>query len=98
VSSIIRENDDRLIAFSNQEIKSVKINDCSIYKSCRKCILIQDPYCGWDLFKNKCVYIKNQIDKNIKQHLNNFVCNHDENEEEIKSEMFNYFYFLVLII
>ena len=71
-------SDKRLIAFSNQEILSIPLINCSVYKTCKKCIFMQDPYCGWHVLNNACVETDNN-NTLIKQSddLINFPCEGD---------------------
>lgn len=80
---------NKLVAFSNKIIKSVPLVFCNIYKTCKKCLIKRDPYCGWDLNINKCIQINfndsltlssNIIQQNI-NHKNidlNLTCKEDD--------------------
>ncbi len=53
--------------------------NCGVYETCRKCILIQDPYCGWDITLEKCVAAKNEsIKQNLINDIIDFACDGDD--------------------
>ncbi|XP_055530675.1 semaphorin-1A isoform X2 [Wyeomyia smithii] len=53
--TISRKN-KKLIVISNGKIISLPLSNCNEheFKSCRKCLELQDPYCGWDDVNREC--------------------------------------------
>ncbi|XP_055602590.1 semaphorin-1A isoform X2 [Uranotaenia lowii] len=53
--TISRKN-KKLIVISNGKIISLPLSNCNEheYKSCRKCLELQDPYCAWDDVNRDC--------------------------------------------
>jgi semaphorin 6 len=45
---IFREGDDeRLVATTRDDIKSIHLQRCHVHTTCRSCVALQDPYCSW---------------------------------------------------
>ncbi|KAL1129886.1 hypothetical protein AAG570_012830, partial [Ranatra chinensis] len=36
------------------QVAKVKVQECSVYKTCLDCLGAKDPYCGWCSLENKC--------------------------------------------
>lgn len=43
-----------LYVMTNKTVSKVKVQECSVYKSCWDCLGAKDPYCGWCSLENKC--------------------------------------------
>jgi len=47
----------RLIITTTDEVKSIDVQRCDRATSCKSCVGLRDPYCGWDVHERKCVKI-----------------------------------------
>ncbi|XP_022901683.1 plexin-A2 [Onthophagus taurus] len=43
-----------LYVMTEKKVSKVKVQECSVYKSCWECLNAKDPYCGWCSLENKC--------------------------------------------
>ncbi|XP_017783638.1 PREDICTED: plexin A3 [Nicrophorus vespilloides] len=43
-----------LYVMTEKKVSKVKVQECSVYKSCWDCLNAKDPYCGWCSLENKC--------------------------------------------
>lgn len=43
-----------LYVMTKQKVSKVKVQECSVYKTCWDCLGAKDPYCGWCSLENKC--------------------------------------------
>uniref|UniRef100_A0A224XGD6 Putative plexins functional semaphorin receptor n=1 Tax=Panstrongylus lignarius TaxID=156445 RepID=A0A224XGD6_9HEMI len=43
-----------LYVMTEKQVAKVKVQDCSVYKTCLDCLGAKDPYCGWCSLENKC--------------------------------------------
>ncbi|XP_076657981.1 plexin A [Halictus rubicundus] len=43
-----------LYVMTNKTVFKVKVQECSVYKTCLECLGAKDPYCGWCSLENKC--------------------------------------------
>ncbi|XP_059489451.1 plexin-A2 isoform X1 [Neocloeon triangulifer] len=43
-----------LYVMSEKKVSKVKVQECSVYKTCWDCLNAKDPYCGWCSLENKC--------------------------------------------
>ncbi|XP_008204796.2 plexin-A4 [Nasonia vitripennis] len=43
-----------LYVMTEKKISKVKVQECSVYKTCWECLNAKDPYCGWCSLENKC--------------------------------------------
>ncbi|XP_057324219.1 plexin-A4 [Microplitis mediator] len=43
-----------LYVLTEKKISKVKVQECSVYKTCWDCLGAKDPYCGWCSLENKC--------------------------------------------
>nr|WGN96276.1 setae polypeptide [Ochrogaster lunifer] len=43
-----------LYVMTERKVSKVKVQECSVYKSCLTCLGAKDPYCGWCSLENKC--------------------------------------------
>ncbi|XP_043256480.1 plexin-A4 [Colletes gigas] len=43
-----------LYVMTNKTVSKVKVQECSVYKTCWDCLGAKDPYCGWCSLENKC--------------------------------------------
>lgn len=43
-----------LYVMTKKRVSKVKVQECSVYKSCWECLNAKDPYCGWCSLENKC--------------------------------------------
>lgn len=43
-----------LYVMTEKRVSKVKVQECSVYKTCLECLKAQDPYCGWCSLENKC--------------------------------------------
>nr|XP_034833100.1 uncharacterized protein LOC117989797 [Maniola hyperantus] len=43
-----------LYVMTEHKVSKVKVQECSVYKSCQTCLGAKDPYCGWCSLENKC--------------------------------------------
>ncbi|XP_035717435.1 plexin-A4-like isoform X1 [Vespa mandarinia] len=43
-----------LYVLTRQTVSKVKVQECSVYKTCWDCLGAKDPYCGWCSLENKC--------------------------------------------
>ncbi|XP_060822188.1 plexin-A4 [Bombus pascuorum] len=43
-----------LYVMTNKTVSKVKVQECSVYKTCLDCLGAKDPYCGWCSLENKC--------------------------------------------
>ncbi|XP_065077215.1 semaphorin-1A-like [Ochlerotatus camptorhynchus] len=52
----ISKKNKKLIVISNGKIISLPLSNCNEheFKSCRKCLELQDPYCAWDDVNREC--------------------------------------------
>lgn len=52
----ISKKNKKLIVISNGKIISMPLSNCNEheFKSCRKCLELQDPYCAWDDVNREC--------------------------------------------
>ncbi|XP_069085219.1 plexin-C1 [Pleurodeles waltl] len=47
------------------EVVRVKVSGCDQYKSCRQCLLAEDPYCGWCQSNARCTFQDDCVNGNI---------------------------------
>ena len=57
---ILRAPTFKLVALSDDEVKSVPLDHCSVafedpHVGCSQCVGLKSPYCGWDLVRGSCV-------------------------------------------
>lgn len=45
-----------LYVMTERKVSKVKVQECSVYKTCWDCLNAKDPYCGWCSLENKYVY------------------------------------------
>ena len=43
-----------LYVLTEKKVSKVKVQECSVYKTCWDCLGAKDPYCGWCSLENKC--------------------------------------------
>ncbi|KAF5306013.1 hypothetical protein FQR65_LT07506 [Abscondita terminalis] len=43
-----------LYVMTERKVSKVKVQECSVYKTCWECLGAKDPYCGWCSLENKC--------------------------------------------
>jgi plexin A len=43
-----------LYVMTEKKVSKVKVQECSVYRSCLECLGAKDPYCGWCSLENKC--------------------------------------------
>ncbi|XP_026472464.1 plexin-A4 [Ctenocephalides felis] len=43
-----------LYVMTEKKVSKVKVQECSVYKTCWDCLGAKDPYCGWCSLDNKC--------------------------------------------
>lgn len=43
-----------LYVMTEKTVSKVKVQECSVYKTCWDCLGAKDPYCGWCSLENKC--------------------------------------------
>lgn len=43
-----------LYVMTQKTVSKVKVQECSVYKTCLDCLGAKDPYCGWCSLENKC--------------------------------------------
>lgn len=43
-----------LYVMTDKKVSKVKVQECSVYKTCWDCLGAKDPYCGWCSLENKC--------------------------------------------
>ncbi|KAK6634573.1 hypothetical protein RUM43_011974 [Polyplax serrata] len=43
-----------LYVMTERKVSKVKVQECSVYKTCWDCLNAKDPYCGWCSLENKC--------------------------------------------
>ncbi|XP_046596582.1 plexin-A4 isoform X1 [Neodiprion lecontei] len=43
-----------LYVMTQRKVSKVKVQECSVYKTCWDCLEAKDPYCGWCSLENKC--------------------------------------------
>lgn len=43
-----------LYVMTEKKISKVKVQECTVYKTCLECLNAKDPYCGWCSLENKC--------------------------------------------
>ncbi|KAF7989684.1 hypothetical protein HCN44_008358 [Aphidius gifuensis] len=43
-----------LYVLTEKKVSKVKVQECSVYKTCWACLDAKDPYCGWCSLENKC--------------------------------------------
>ncbi|XP_049953527.1 plexin-A4 isoform X2 [Schistocerca serialis cubense] len=43
-----------LYVMTEKKVSKVKVQSCSVYKTCWDCLGAKDPYCGWCSLENKC--------------------------------------------
>lgn len=43
-----------LYVMTEKKVSKVKVQECSVYKTCWDCLNAKDPYCGWCSLENKC--------------------------------------------
>lgn len=43
-----------LYVMTEKKVSKVKVQECSVYKTCWDCLGAKDPYCGWCSLENKC--------------------------------------------
>ncbi|XP_066998157.2 plexin A3 [Anabrus simplex] len=43
-----------LYVMTEKKVSKVKVQECSVYKTCWLCLGAKDPYCGWCSLENKC--------------------------------------------
>ncbi|XP_012277326.1 plexin-A4 [Orussus abietinus] len=43
-----------LYVLTEKKVSKVKVQECSVYKTCLECLGAKDPYCGWCSLENKC--------------------------------------------
>ncbi|KAK0081171.1 hypothetical protein PV325_012648 [Microctonus aethiopoides] len=43
-----------LYVLTKKKVSKVKVQECSVYKTCWDCLGAKDPYCGWCSLENKC--------------------------------------------
>ncbi|XP_072418456.1 plexin-C1 [Chiloscyllium punctatum] len=41
---------------SENEVRRIKVANCTQYKSCTDCLSAQDPYCDWHIVKKRCFF------------------------------------------
>ncbi|KAF7989546.1 hypothetical protein HCN44_008220 [Aphidius gifuensis] len=51
---LLSSNGDYLYVLSTSRITKVKVEHCSGYTSCSKCLDAKDPYCGWCSLEKRC--------------------------------------------
>ena len=44
----------RLIVLTKADVVSIPVARCKVAKSCHECVLLQDPYCAWDVEVGRC--------------------------------------------
>ena len=44
----------RLVILTKDAVVSIPVARCRVAKSCHECILLQDPYCAWDVEVGRC--------------------------------------------
>lgn len=42
-----------LYVMTEKKVSKVKVQECSVYKTCWDCLGAKDPYCGWCSLENK---------------------------------------------
>ncbi|XP_063603330.1 semaphorin-1A-like [Penaeus indicus] len=47
----------RLVILTHDEAKSIDTQRCHRAMTCKSCVSLRDPYCGWDVHERKCVKI-----------------------------------------
>ena len=45
---------NHVYAMTDKKLSKMRVQDCSVYKSCGDCLGSKDPYCGWCSLENKC--------------------------------------------
>nr|BDT62050.1 MAG: semaphorin-1A-like protein [Penaeus monodon majanivirus B] len=45
----------KLIIITHDMVKSIAVHRCHKATSCKSCVGLRDPYCGWDVNERKCV-------------------------------------------
>uniref|UniRef100_A0A1B6CQ54 Sema domain-containing protein n=1 Tax=Clastoptera arizonana TaxID=38151 RepID=A0A1B6CQ54_9HEMI len=43
-----------LYVMTERRVSKVKVQECSVFKTCWDCLNAKDPYCGWCSLENKC--------------------------------------------
>jgi semaphorin 6 len=56
----------QLIVLSDDEVKAVPLDGCSIsasapWEGCPQCLALRSPYCGWDTVSNTCIHLSQQV-------------------------------------
>ncbi|CAB3240755.1 unnamed protein product [Arctia plantaginis] len=51
---------EKLIVASGDIIKAVTLSHCANVQSCRECVALQDPHCGWDSKQQVCSWVGNR--------------------------------------
>ena len=49
------KSEKSLLVTSSSSLVSVPLQRCGVATSCSSCLLLQDPYCGWDVVSSLCV-------------------------------------------
>ena len=51
----------RLVILTKDSIISIPVARCRVAKSCHECVLLQDPYCAWDIEIGRCTALYDVI-------------------------------------
>lgn len=47
-------NRDSMLVVGRQDVVTVSLNQCDVYKTCEQCLFSQDASCSWNMASNKC--------------------------------------------
>ena len=53
-NSVEQNREPRLIVLTKDAVVSIPVARCRVAKSCHECVLLQDPYCAWDVEVGRC--------------------------------------------
>lgn len=68
----VSRHTDTLIVIGNGHIVSIPLNHCNKILHCRDCLMLQDPYCVWDIRNHECTAVTSSS-KNVYSHPINYI-------------------------